>query len=240
MKRSLLSALVVASTVAAAIGATSQTVPYDPERAGYMRAHLGDAMLVHAAVIRGELAAAAAAARKLASAEDPKPLPPGSAPHLAVFRKAAQKAADAKDIVAAADATAEMLVACGECHRAAGTMPPTPSVAWKMTGGVVGHMYDHREGADQLLHGLVIPSTTLWQAGAKALASPSPARFQDLAVSARKRRQMTNADEQLHQTARLAFQASEPHARASLYSRMLATCADCHTRIAPAPGPQPW
>jgi cytochrome c553 len=241
MNRSLLPALVVASTVAAAAIRANQTVPYDPERAGYMRAHFGETMLVHGAVIRGDLPAATAAAKRLAVVEDPRPLPSGAAPQLAAFREAAQKAANAKDIVAAAQAVAQMLTTCGECHRAVGTMPATPPVSMPVLGGLTGHMFDHRQGADQMLHGLVIPSTTLWQSGAKALASAPPPRYEDLVVPAGARQQMIAADEQLHRTARIAFQANEPRARASLYGQMVAGCADCHKRHEPAaPRPKPW
>jgi cytochrome c553 len=132
-----------------------------------------------------------------------------------------------------------MLTTCGECHRAAGTMPATPSVSRPAAGGVVGHMYDHRQGADQLLHGLVIPSTTLWQAGAKALASGTSPRYQDFPAPASTRQQMTTADERLHRTAAIAFQASEPHARASLYGQLLAGCADCHKRTETPTKPKP-
>jgi hypothetical protein len=85
-----------------------QAEPPASAQAEYMRAHFNQAMVVHAAVIRGDLAAVAPAARVLAD-QDPASLPAGSAAHVDAMKQAARLATEAADILAAGQATARML-----------------------------------------------------------------------------------------------------------------------------------
>lgn len=240
MRMPLVATLFIATTIAAVSAHLGeQTVRSDPERAEHMRAHFGQAMAVHAAVIRGDLPAVAAAAKALADDEGPASLPAGSGRHVATLRRAARQAIDAKDIVAAAYSTALMLNACGDCHRAVGTMPAVPSASRSQLGGVVGHMLEHQQAADQLLQGLIIPSTSLWRAGAKGLVT-APLNPRDLPVSAEARRAMASTEEHIHRIATGAIQATDSRARASFYAQILAGCADCHKQHAKLWGPKPW
>ncbi|HQZ39698.1 MAG TPA: hypothetical protein PLH72_11730 [Vicinamibacterales bacterium] len=144
------------------------SVQEDTVQAAYMKAHLGQVLVVHAAVIRGDLAAVGPAARALATLDDQQ-FPAGAPDQVKAMKAAAARAADATDALAAGRATAEMLTACGNCHRTVGTRPAVPARPRPEVGGVVGHMLEHQLAADQLLEGLVIPSDTLWRAGARAL-----------------------------------------------------------------------
>jgi hypothetical protein len=239
MKTALCSTLVVVTLIAVGAHAESQTVRFDPERAEYMRAHFGKAIVVRAAVIRGDLPAVASAARALSDEESPASLPSGSERHVAALRDASRQAAGATSVAAAAYSTAFMLNACGDCHRAVGTMPAMPLTPRPKLGGVVGHMLAHQQAADQLLQGLMTPSTSLWQAGAKGFAA-APLHPRDLPVSAEVRREMASAEERIHRIATDAFQATDSLARASFYGQILTGCADCHKRHATLWGPKPW
>ena len=65
-----------------------------------------------------------------------------------------------------AASTAAMLAACGDCHRAAGTMPAPAAPAAPAVGGVVGHMLEHQRAVDLMVQGLTVPSTSAWNEGA--------------------------------------------------------------------------
>jgi hypothetical protein len=218
--------------------AGEQTVPMDPGRAAYMREHFAEVMTAHTAVIRGDLAAAASAAKSLADREGWPSLPGGAAPHVAAMRQAAGEAAKAQDILSVAYATALMLNVCGDCHRAVGTMPAAPLAPRTELGGVVGHMLEHQRAADQLLQGLVIPSNSLWRAGAEALVG-APVNPRDLPVDSTARRELMATEERIHRLATQAVQVTDSRARASFYGQFLAGCADCHKRHPKVWGPPP-
>lgn len=225
--------LVLATAVAAGVlatrtpPATAQAGQTQPEPAARMRGHYGQALVLHAAVIRGDLPAVAAPAKSLAEDSGPSSLPAGSARHVEAIKAAARRAAAAKDVLAAAAATSAMLTSCGECHRAAGTMPAAPLASPPVVGGIVGHMLQHQQAADQMLQGLMRPSNALWQEGARSFLK-APLHPQDLPVDTAARKQMVATEERLHRTASQAVEATEPLARANLYAMILAGCADCH------------
>lgn len=236
----LISALAVtAAQSQVASPVVSQRPPEPPisAEAEYMRAHFNQALVVHAAVSRGDLAAVAPAARVLAD-QDPASLPAGSASHVDAMKQAARQAVEATDILAAGQATARMLMACGNCHRALGTMPALASRARSPVGGVVGHMVDHQIAVDLMLQGLVVPSDSLWRQGTRAMAT-APLHPRELPVDSAVRRELAPIEERVHRLATDAVQADDPFARAGFYGQMLAGCADCHKRHAKVWGPKP-
>lgn len=216
----------------------AQTVRTDTARAAEMRAHYSRAMTLHLAVIRGDVAAIALAAQPLTEYEGPAGVPPGSASHVAAIRKAATDASKATDLVSAAFSTALMLNACGDCHRAVGTMPAARLTVRPALGGVVGHMLAHQKAADQMLQGLIGPSGSLWRAGTRAFVS-APLHANDLPVTSAERRRLAPVEERIHRLASDAVQATDARARASFYGQMLAGCADCHKQHAKVWGPKP-
>ncbi|MCC7242096.1 MAG: hypothetical protein IT180_09240 [Acidobacteria bacterium] len=213
------------------------SVQGDTVQAAYMKAHLGQVLVVHAAVIRGDLAAVGPAARALATLDDQQ-FPAGAPDQVKAMKAAAARAADATDALAAGRATAEMLTSCGNCHRTVGTRPAVPARPRPEVGGVVGHMLEHQLAADQLLEGLVIPSDTSWRAGARALMV-APLNPRELPVDSEIRRQLAPTEERVHRLATDAIQATDPLARAGFYGQVLAGCADCHRLHAKLWGPKP-
>jgi hypothetical protein len=119
----------------------------DAERAARMQEHFAQVSVIHAAIVHGDLAAVREPAMSLAEQGEPKGLPPGTAPHVATMTRAAKSAAEARDISAAATATASMFAACGDCHRASGTMPAAALPVRPEVGGGVGHMLDHQRAS---------------------------------------------------------------------------------------------
>jgi hypothetical protein len=222
----------------AAVRVNAQTVPTDTARAADMREHFSRAVRLHAAVIRGDMPAVASAAQALENYEGPPGMPARSGRFIAAIRNSAIDVSRAADIVAAAHSTALLLNACGDCHRSVGTMPATPLAIRPELGGVVGHMLAHQRAADQMLQGLIVPSNSLWQAGARAFVS-APLHPKDLPMHSAERRHLAPIEERIHRLATDAAQATDARARASFYGQMLAGCAGCHKQHAKLWGPQP-
>jgi cytochrome c553 len=199
----------------------------NPVTAEHMREHFARVAEVEAAVIRGDLEAVKAPAEWLASHDPSKELDKASASQVSTMREAARKAADAKDINSAASATAAMLAACGDCHRAAGVVPApaTPSAA--PVGGTVGHMLQHQRAVDQMAAGLFIPSPNAWSRGADALKE-SPLRSSQLPRDPKLTREIAAAEDRIHVLADQAAAASEAPARQASYAQIITTCAQCH------------
>jgi cytochrome c553 len=213
-------------------------VPADTRQ---MRAHFEQALRLHAAVIRGDLAAVGPAARALADqvaqSQAGSPALTSSRP-LAALADGARKVAQSTTILAAAIETAGMLSACGRCHRAAGVTPAFNAPAQPVATGLTGHMLEHQVAVQQLVEGLVVPSDAIWRNGARAQAS-APLNPTELPVDAAVRRQLAPTEERLHRLAAGAAEADDPFARAAFYGQLLAACADCHTRYARAARPKP-
>ena len=151
---------------------------HNPVRAAYMRAHFHQALLVHDAVARGDLARARAEATTLADISPTVPMPPGAEAFQGALTQAARDAAAATTLYDAAHATATLLGTCGQCHKANHVRATVPAAKDVQVGGLVGHMLLHQKGVDDLLEGLVAPSDTQWVEGVRIFASPEarPAR----------------------------------------------------------------
>jgi cytochrome c553 len=214
-----------------------------PQPAGQaqMRAHFDQALVLHEAVIQGNLPAVGTAARALADqvteSQTSAPALASSRP-LAALADGARKVAQSRTILAAAIETAGMLSACGRCHRAAGVTPAFPAPSQPVATGLTGHMQEHQVAVRQLVEGLVVPSDAAWRNGARALAA-APLNATELPVDAALRRQLAPTEERLHRLATGAAESDDPFARAAFYGQLLAACADCHTRYAKVARPRP-
>jgi hypothetical protein len=212
----------------AAAPPSNQAVKPDAERGAHMQAHFSQAMTVHEAVIRGDLAAVTQPAEWLANHDPSSNLPAGSAPFVAQMRRAARRTADAPSILEAALGTAEMLKTCGDCHRAVGTMPAVPIQSPRPdVHGLVGHMLAHQQAADQMLQGLIVPSTASWRSGADGFRA-APLRPSALPSDPKLTSSLAASEKRIHELASQASRAEDSGARAVFYGQMLARCADCH------------
>ena len=194
-----------------------------------MRHHFSDVLVLHDAVVRGDLTAARASARRLVAEPNPPKLTDAGRARVSRIRAMASDVAAAKTVETAAAAAAGMVATCGECHVATATrMPPAPAEARKELGGLVGHMLTHREGLDRLLAGLLIPSASTWAEGAHRLQGVSLSR-DDLPNDPKLTSRVAAADKQVHALAEKAAQATTNDARVMVYGELLATCATCHS-----------
>ena len=204
-------------------------VASDQESKSYMQHHFRLVTAVHDAVIRGDLDTARRHARALENGEpDPQRFPPAAARYVEFMRRAAGRAAKADDLEDSASATAAMLAACGDCHRAVGTMPAVSAPPLPVVGGVVGHMLQHAHAMDLLAQGLVVPSTSAWKQGVSALES-APLRKGELPRDPKLTKKIRETEERIHELAERANEASETRGRIYVYSELLESCATCHS-----------
>jgi cytochrome c553 len=223
-----LAVLLTVSTVSAAGGAVDppQITP-SQGRAALMQHHFASVIGALNAVSRGDLSEARAEARLVRALPDPAGLPESGMPHLRALRVQAERAEKAADLEQAAAATASMLAACGDCHRAVGTMPAFPTPTEPKIGGVLGHMEEHKVAADLLAEGLTTPSTSLWIDGAVAIAT-APLHRADLPDTAKISRNAIQAEANIHGLAKLARTTSDTAGRVRIYSQLIMSCSTCH------------
>jgi cytochrome c553 len=218
----------VASVSAFSATATGQRIRSTPERLVQMQHHFNQVSLIHESVIRGDLPAVREPALQLADSEPPRDVPDSTAPYLASMRLGAKSAAAARELASAAAATASILLACGDCHRSAGTMPVPMTPTRPPVGGLVGHMLEHQRAADEMLEGLFIPSETQWLRGANRFVA-TPLRQQSLPRDPKLTPGIRQAEKRVHQLAERAIQARAWSDRGEIYAEMLMTCASCHS-----------
>jgi hypothetical protein len=218
---------VAVRTSARVIAQSAQSVPSTPERLAEMRHHFKQVMLMHEAVIRGDLPAARETAKELAQIPVPPGVPASSTRYVAAIREAGQSAAAATTLALAAMATVSMVSECANCHRAVGVLPAPSTPSTPDVGGLVGHMLEHKRAADEMLQGLLIPSASRWRQGAERLRV-APLHPSQLPPNRKFTEEMRRAENRIHQIADQAVDAETPAARESAYVQLLTSCADCH------------
>lgn len=234
-ERGALACAIGAVAMAVSIGAAT-VAPQQPstappaslrQRAALMRHHFVDASLVHEAVIRADLEAVRAPARRLGNLPIPARLPDAGIRYVVTMRRAGQRAAMAKTLAAAAAEAATMLAQCGGCHQAVGVGPVPEARSAPDGNDFVGHMLEHQRAADELLKGLVMPSLSEWLSGAKRLRT-APLRPVWLIPELRYVPDLHKVEAAVHALADEAMSADSPARRGATYVRLLTTCAECH------------
>jgi hypothetical protein len=105
--------------------------------------------------------------------------------------------------------------------------PPLSPIVQPRHTSIVGHMLRHEQGAEQMLHGLVMPSDSLWLQGTTAFAE-APLRAGDFPVDFERGDKMARVEADVHRLAQSAFAAEILSSRARAYAQLLGTCAGCH------------
>ena len=147
------------------------------------------------------------------------------------LKLAAARAAAATDVSRAGAAVADLVGACGSCHETLQATPRLPAIARPGHTSIVGHMLRHEQAAEQMLHGLVMPSDSLWLQGTTAFAE-TPLKAGDFPVDFERGEKMARVEADVHQLAQSAFAAETLSSRARAYAQLLGTCAACHQRHA--------
>jgi hypothetical protein len=189
-----------------------------------MRAHFKDALLIRQAVIAGTPEQAANPATVLAMIQNLDDLPPGWQKFVERMQQAAKRITDSTSSAQAAAATADLGVACGQCHSQQGgpavSSEPPPAEGTS----VEQRMKRHAWATDRLWEGLVVPSSEAWNAGSKALVgAPFPREvLQRGGVHAR------SAASDFTKLVAEAPNKKTAEERAALYAELLMTCGTCH------------
>jgi cytochrome c553 len=230
---------VVTSIAASASGTAPQqtkSLASAPERLSEMRHHFSDVVLVHEAVIRGDLPAVRAPAMRVTAAGVPTGVPDSATLFVVALRQAGQRAADATSLADAAKATVAMVGECAKCHRTVGVFPAVTLRKTPQVGGIVGHMLEHQLATDDMLLGLMVPSPVQWRSGAEQLRV-APLRTNQLPRDPKMTKWVREADVRLHAIADRASRADTDEARASAYVELMTTCAQCHSAHSKVWGP---
>ncbi len=198
----------------------------------HMKDHFFKATEMQVAVINGDLAAVREPAEWMAEHANSAAMPTEWEPHAQAMHSFALQAAEASDLARAAQATAAMGAACGNCHLALGAEVGFAVDAAPPAGEGAGpHMARHAWASGRMWEGLVAPSGVVWDGGAEVLAEAplAPAELSaDLEVLA----EVSEMESQVHAMGAEAVGLAVQEDRARLYGQFLATCAACHDKTA--------
>jgi hypothetical protein len=203
------------------------TAPAAPsaETAAKMAGHFGKVSELEAAIIRGDLDAAKAAAQWIAEHQDAAGLPAGTETYVTNTKNAARAVAASASLGNAGMAAAFAVNACGECHAAAKVTPKLPEpTAPPAAKGTAALMHAHQQAMDLLYRGLVAPSDAQWKQGAEALKG-SALTDKDKATVAK---DIVTAEARVVEMAGRAAQASDTGAKIAIYGELVGSCASCH------------
>lgn len=215
-----------------------QTLPAPlPQRVAEMQYHFTDVSLVHEAIIRGELTAVLAPARRLSTVPAPARMPESSRRFVEAIRLAGQRIVQAPTIENATVEVTRMLRQCGACHQSMSVFPARRTPARPDVGGIVGHMLEHQRALDELLIGLVVPSDGRWKDGAARLGT-AELRPENWPAGRELTAEVKQAEQAVHSLALEARKATAPLEQATVYAKLLLTCASCHGLHARIWGPR--
>jgi cytochrome c553 len=192
----------------------------ESELAKEMHARIDELALVGPHVVRGDVGSARALGEDLLVRIGESDGPPQWRPYVAAVRVELRALADARDLAAAAEATARVAAQCGVCHEDLDVRPRLDDEP--MPTHDADPMRLHAWGMNRLREGLVAPSQDRWLQGTATFASlpgctePDPSR-----------RDLCNRVKLL---AHRAHVAETTNARVHLYGDLLTTCSGCHAK----------
>jgi hypothetical protein len=181
-------------------------------------------------LVAGEMDQLRLTAEALAAIEDTWGMPPGSDPYLERIREAAQRAASSESTDDIAQAVADVVRACGDCHVSVeSTLGRRFQVAEPLTDNPAVRHTNRLSWVSRLLwDGLVGPSPRMWRTGASVLADtdgvPDP-RGTHLPAEILERTGAHLAD-----LGREALTEEDPVRRSKILAEVWTICTDCHVQ----------
>jgi hypothetical protein len=189
-----------------------------------MRSHFREAALIRTAVIDGKLANVVVPAEALANTEGLGKIEPAWQSSIDVLRYAARRMQHASDIPGAAAAIADIGIACGACHNAAGGPHTKLDAPPASDGSLESRMRRHVWATDRLWEGIFGPSDASWKAGAEALSGePFPKEVLERGGVHAK----SEAARFMSIVATIGPKKT-PQDRGQAYASLLETCSACH------------
>jgi len=192
-----------------------------------MRSHFKETALIRTAVINGVLTDAAAPAEALANIDGLGKIEPAWQSSIDVLQYAAKRIRRSSDIPAAAAAIADIGIACGACHKAAGGPDVKVDAPPAADATLASRMRRHAWATERLWEGIFAPSDASWKAGAAALSGDSfPKEVLDKGdVHAR------GAADRFKSLVATAASKKKPDERGQFYATLLETCSACHVAM---------
>jgi cytochrome c556 len=192
-----------------------------------MRSHFKEAAVVRMAVIRGSLSEAAGPAEALGKMEGFGNLLASWQAPIDALKAASLRISQSPDIPGAAAAIADIGVACGTCHRAAGGPTVEPGSPPAVGTTLASRMQRHVWATERLWEGLFVPADASWKTGAEALVrEPFPKE-----VLAKGGVHAKSAAARFKTLVATAPAQNKLEERAKLYSTLLETCSACHVAV---------
>ena len=188
-----------------------------------MYVHFQQVGEIHDAIVLGDVEATRAPARALANSHNPY----GEAAVEAwqLMQAEARGIQEQHDLLDLSRSVARMGMACGACHL---TMEDGPDIqpGDPPSGSRVPtpHMLRHQWATDRLWEGLVGPSPTAWAAGAGALRDAAL----DFGPPGNRAAEVEQLARRVHLLGDDCRHTESWEDRASIYGRLLETCANCH------------
>jgi len=196
----------------------------------HMKDHFFKATEIQVAVINGDLAAVREPALWMAEHAKSAAMPDEWSQHASAMYAAASRAAEASDLMSAAQATAAMGAECGNCHRALGAeVGFAVDVAPSQGEGATPHMARHAWASGRMWEGLIASSGIVWDGGAEVL-SEAPLAPAELSAELEVLAEVSEMEAAIHSMGAEAVGVSTPRERALLYGEFLGTCAVCHEK----------
>ena len=196
----------------------------------HMKDHFYKATEMQVAVINGDLEAVREPALWMAEHAKSAALPDEWSQTASAMYAAANRAAEASDLVSAAKATATMGAECGNCHKALGA-----EVGFAVDGappqgeGAVPHMARHAWASGRMWEGLIAPSGVVWDGGAEVL-SEAPLAPAELSADLEVLAEVSEMEAAIHSMGAGAVGIAAQEDRAGVYGEFLGTCAACHEK----------
>lgn len=204
----------------------------------HMKEHFEWAVAARDAVIRGEPLAAKEPLKALVEHPTAGGLPDGWEPYVAEMRTVAGEGAVIDNDESAGRAVGLVVAQCGSCHAAMATAIAPPPVHVPEGDGTKEHMGRHAVAADRMWWSLVVPSPSLWEEGAAALAEHPIATVPGAAGPEALPPELAVYATRVHELAESGLRATSTSARAELYGQMIAACGACHRARAVEPFPK--
>lgn len=223
-----------AAIAAGVLGSISMVGAQDKALLDQMHSNYDAALAIKSAIIAGSLEGARGPAQQLAGQSRPADLLDQWADYDDAMKAAARDVAAATDLLAAAEATSRLGLACGDCHVANEVTIEFDSVDRPSDKERARpHMERHQWAADRMWEGLIGPSAVAWRRGGNLLFE-SPLHPEDMGAEDGDEAIITMS-RRIHQLAGNATVVSEPAEKGEIYAEFLANCAACHTELSEGP-----
>lgn len=171
-------------------------------------------------------------AARLPAPDEPAPEP--WRPHVDALRGELEGLAHADDLRDAGASVARLGLLCGRCHQDTGAEPDLPELPEPVQGSRVEDvMHGHQWAVDRMWEGLIGPSDERWIRGSTMFVTIPGCTSATEAGDAPGQALCSHAQS----LARRGHVTRSLEGRATIYGRLLATCAGCHAGAAKPPRP---